>query len=394
MKIPFDSEICDKTKGSSASAVHADMIAERTMEVASLFQLFTPLERCMSSVGDSKGIPNGGKARLACRARLQGSPAVRGDFDRSIRDEKNQGLEMALVHRVFGKYRNLLESIQGYIPGRWGSMLRLARARCAGSRKGRGPRCDRAEFRWARNAPRGLHDGPTRAPPGLEGCECPAWWARPARFTPESPLWMHAGVCRRADWSTDALRRRFGAEWFHVGSGEEDGEPRFLRLRHFLRLAARRSIVGESAAAHEDEPPYLFDATFHTACPELGAMYSAPRLFAPGVDVLFEQLPPAERPDYRWLLIGAAGTPRAREHATQATSLPSFSAQTTHAAGARALRALLQDASRRRAQRRRRRGSRARGPRGQCGWSARGRWTMLRPCLSVFSDSICLQRRI
>jgi hypothetical protein len=260
-------------------------------------------------------------------------------------------------------------------------MLRLARARCAGSRKGRGPLCHRAEFRWARNALRGLNDGPTRAPPGSEGCECPGWWARPARFTPEPPLWMHAGVCRRADWSTDALRRRFGAEWFHVGSAE-DGEPRFLRLRHFLRLAARRSIVGGSAAApaaaHEDEPPYLFDATFHTACPELGAMYSAPRLFAPGVDVLFEQLPPAERPDYRWLLIGAAGTPRAHAHAMQAISLPSFSAQTIHAAGARALRALL----------RRRRGSRAHGPRGQRGWSTRGRRAMLRLCLSVFSDSI------
>jgi len=33
-----------------------------------------------------------------------------------------------------------------------------------------------------------------------------------------------------------------------------------------------------------------------------------------------------------------------------------------------------------RAQRQRRRGSRARGPRGQRGWSARGRWAMLRPC--------------
>ena len=58
--------------------------------------------------------------------------------------------------------------------------------------------------------------------------------------------------------------------------------------------------------ANADELPlYLFDKAFALAAPQLACDYSVPPHFA---DDLFAVLGEDERPDYRWLIIGAKGS--------------------------------------------------------------------------------------
>ncbi|XP_078436842.1 transferring glycosyl group transferase [Wolffia australiana] len=91
-------------------------------------------------------------------------------------------------------------------------------------------------------------------------------------------------------WDRDGLLRICGgAAKFAVGPVE-------MELASFFRYAD---------AAKEERPLYLFDPKFADKVPQLGADYAPPEQFS---EDLFALLGEEERPDYRWIIVGAAGS--------------------------------------------------------------------------------------
>lgn len=89
-------------------------------------------------------------------------------------------------------------------------------------------------------------------------------------------------------WRRPALLERFGERAFGVGEME-------MRLGDFFAYCDR---------ATDDPPLYLFDKAFARRAPELAAEYGgAPGIFPPDH---FALLPPDQRPDWRWLIVGGA----------------------------------------------------------------------------------------
>ena len=86
-------------------------------------------------------------------------------------------------------------------------------------------------------------------------------------------------------WTAAALEARYGDRVYHAGGVN-------FRLADYLRYGA----------SNADDPPfYVFDPTVGSSTPELLAHYAVPEYFQ---DDLFDLLDDAERPDYRWLLLG------------------------------------------------------------------------------------------
>ncbi|EGB08361.1 hypothetical protein AURANDRAFT_26320 [Aureococcus anophagefferens] len=86
-------------------------------------------------------------------------------------------------------------------------------------------------------------------------------------------------------WTAAALEARYGDRVYHAGGVN-------FRLADYLRYGA----------SNADDPPfYVFDPTVGASTPELLAHYAVPEYFQ---DDLFDLLDDAERPDYRWLLLG------------------------------------------------------------------------------------------
>ncbi|KAH7666330.1 Clavaminate synthase-like protein [Dioscorea alata] len=91
-----------------------------------------------------------------------------------------------------------------------------------------------------------------------------------------------------AKWAPDWLIRTCGDKRFAVG-------PVKMTMERYFRYAA---------AAREERPLYLFDPRFAEKAPELGSDYEVPTFFREDLfGVLGEQ-----RPDYRWIIIGPAGS--------------------------------------------------------------------------------------
>ena len=88
-------------------------------------------------------------------------------------------------------------------------------------------------------------------------------------------------------WDEAALRQTLGDRIFHAGGVN-------FRLSDYFDYAATND---------DDQPLYLFDPTFGASAPELLNEYEPPPHFR---DDLFALLDGADRPDYRWLLIGGA----------------------------------------------------------------------------------------
>ena len=90
------------------------------------------------------------------------------------------------------------------------------------------------------------------------------------------------------EWTRKRLLERFGEKTFRVSASVD------MTLREYLEIADR------SEAQHELRPLYLFDKDFCSKCPEMVAEFSVPPYFEEDLmDVLG-----AERPDYKWLIIG------------------------------------------------------------------------------------------
>ena len=116
-------------------------------------------------------------------------------------------------------------------------------------------------------------------------------------------------------WDEDSLRLKLGDRVFHAGGAN-------FQLADYLDYAATNA---------DDQPLYLFDPTFGRSAPELLDAYERPAYFR---DDLFDLLDDdrsadrggrdgvagAERPDYRWLLIGGHRSGQAWHTDPNATS--------------------------------------------------------------------------
>ena len=114
--------------------------------------------------------------------------------------------------------------------------------------------------------------------------ECEAGAGTPAII--ESAAGSTIGASSGA-WDEAALRQTLGDRIFHAGGVN-------FRLSDYFDYAATND---------DDQPLYLFDPTFGASAPELLREYEPPPHFR---DDLFALLDGADRPDYRWLLIGGA----------------------------------------------------------------------------------------
>lgn len=89
-------------------------------------------------------------------------------------------------------------------------------------------------------------------------------------------------------WNRDYLVEVSGDAQFAVGPVE-------MKLQHFFRY---------SDQAREERPLYLFDPKFGSKAPQLGQDYEVPKYFNEDLFGLLGD----ERPDYRWIIIGPAGS--------------------------------------------------------------------------------------
>jgi len=81
------------------------------------------------------------------------------------------------------------------------------------------------------------------------------------------------------------------------------------RFRCGARSISSESFAAYSSsplAAHDESPLYIFDAKFAETFPQLAQDYEVPIVFKGEARDLFEYLGPKRRPDYRWIIAGAA----------------------------------------------------------------------------------------
>jgi hypothetical protein len=70
----------------------------------------------------------------------------------------------------------------------------------------------------------------------------------------------------------------------------------------------QESVGSRSANDYRPSPQYLFDATFDADCPELLLDYHVPHIFRGAARDALSAMPPGLRPNFRWLLVGGAGS--------------------------------------------------------------------------------------
>jgi len=103
-----------------------------------------------------------------------------------------------------------------------------------------------------------------------------------------------AGWAPREAWQLASLQEIFGDRIFAFGD-TDDAEPVLFSLHEYAAYIA--------ADAEEDRNPlYLFDPAFDVSAPEMLSMYTPP---GPLCNDPLSPLSLEDRPDWRWLLIGA-----------------------------------------------------------------------------------------
>ena len=101
-----------------------------------------------------------------------------------------------------------------------------------------------------------------------------------------------------ADMSLAALREEYGDTVFKTNGVTEDGRTLRMALKDYLSYA-------EHAWGQGEKPLYIFDNKFEQRAQSLPQRYCVPPYFK---EDLFASMSAADRPDYRWLLIGPQGS--------------------------------------------------------------------------------------
>ncbi len=113
-------------------------------------------------------------------------------------------------------------------------------------------------------------------------------------------------------WSFEKLLELYGDRYFECGRTGFDDAPIILSMADFLggmHTTAPGSPynLGRINDKHSS-PQYLFDATFDADCPELLLDYTVPHLFRGAARDALAALPSGLRPNFRWFLVGGAGS--------------------------------------------------------------------------------------
>lgn len=105
----------------------------------------------------------------------------------------------------------------------------------------------------------------------------------PVIFTDVIPKWTAA-----KEWTPERLLAKYGDKKFNVSATVK------MTMKDFFHYESQ---------AREERPLYLFDKDFAKTCPEMNDQYDMPPYFA---EDLMRHVGQANRPDYRWLIIGPA----------------------------------------------------------------------------------------
>jgi hypothetical protein len=92
------------------------------------------------------------------------------------------------------------------------------------------------------------------------------------------------------NWTKEKLLERHADTKFRTGGGFK------MKLRRFFRYLERQ---------HEQQPLYLFDQNYPENAEPMGSEYAVPPYFP---EDLFEITGEDDRPPYRWILVGPAGS--------------------------------------------------------------------------------------
>ena len=144
-----------------------------------------------------------------------------------------------------------------------------------------------------------------------------SWLCATARF---NRAWMGPDTVPREHCDElsveDFVRRYESANQPVVITGAMRDWPLYRELETWMeqhkntpfKVGPTRMALGSfrryAELAHDEDPLYLFDKHFARLCPELPSMYTIPPYWAADRD-LFGLLGEEERPDYRWLIVGA-----------------------------------------------------------------------------------------
>jgi len=105
-------------------------------------------------------------------------------------------------------------------------------------------------------------------------------------------------------WVPDALLKKYGDTEFECGRLCVT-EPNLLTLKNYLSYC---ESIAQRRLSVTDAPLYLFDPAFAdewNTCANMACEYSVPHMFE---DDIYSALRADLRPDYRWILLGPAGS--------------------------------------------------------------------------------------
>ena len=110
---------------------------------------------------------------------------------------------------------------------------------------------------------------------------------------------------RESRWSFEKLRELYGGRYFECGRTGFDDDPVIISMTAFLEGMRFSATIDTD---NYSSPQYIFDATFDADCPELLLDYTVPHLFRGAARDALAALPAGLRPDFRWFLVGGAGS--------------------------------------------------------------------------------------
>lgn len=120
---------------------------------------------------------------------------------------------------------------------------------------------------------------------------------------------MQSWKCMKdQSWTIHALNSRFGSNLFSCGMNvQHEDDPVLMTLQEYIASHCQgKNQISSVDPKQWFDVPYIFDPAFDFDCSELLDEYTIPSIFKDGD--LLDTLPPDYKPDFRWLLIGGAGS--------------------------------------------------------------------------------------